>query len=221
MERRNKNMCKFTLQFRGEFGEKILIVDDHHLVGEGTRAMLEEEGGFTVHCVSTAKEAMEIKTEFDVYIIDIHMPDLSGIELSKELLKENKDRKIILYTGLSNQIHLHLFTDIGISGAISKTATKSELITLIHTVLSDYTIVPLSLFRSATNEVKKSKGLTEREISILNFVSKGLSNKEIGEKIFLTDRSVEYHLTKMYKKLGVKTREEAVLEGVRLGLIEG
>lgn len=197
----------------------ILIVDDHQIVGEGTKELLEKEAGFAVQYTSSSKAVLEMGTVFDIYLIDIHMPELSGIELSQRLLKQNKELKIILYTGLSDQKNLELFTQLGISGVISKTATRSELITLIKTVLLGYTIVPLSIFKEAQTAVSKKYNLAEVDISILQYISKGLSNKEIGEKVFLSDRAVEYRLTKMYKLLSVKTRGEAVLEAVRLGLI--
>lgn len=202
--------------------KKILVVDDHHLVGEGTRAMLEGEKDFCIHVASNAMEVLEVEKDYDIYIIDIQMPEISGIELSVKLLQVNKERKIILYTGLTNQEHLSLFTEIGISGVISKTATKSELIFLINAVLSGYTIVPLSIFKNQNvqRDSIHTIRLTKKELEILKHVSKGLSNKEIAKKMFLTDRSIEYHLSKIYKKLGVKTRGEAMMEGVRLKLID-
>lgn len=201
--------------------KKILIVDDHQLVGQGTKEMLEGEENLSVYYASSALKALEMDMIFDLYIIDIHMPDLSGIELSQELLTRNKDLKIILYTGLSEQKNLNLFTHVGISGVISKTATKSELINLVNAVLSGYTILPLSMFKKTQkSKITETHGLTEVDISILKYVSEGLSNKEIGEEVFLTARAVEYHLTKIYKKMDVKTRGEAAMEAVRLGLID-
>lgn len=198
----------------------VLIVDDHQLVGEGTKGMLESEKGFQVQYVANAYEALQLDTQFDIYIIDIHMPEMSGIELSKELLKKNIEAKIILYTGFSEQYNLSLFMQIGISGMINKTATKTELVTLIHTVLSGFTIVPLSIFKQDKESIHtQTYILSKRELTILNYISKGLSNKEIAKEIFISDRSVEYHLTKMYNKLNVKTRGEAVAEGMRLKLI--
>ncbi|MFD2133873.1 response regulator [Pseudogracilibacillus auburnensis] len=200
----------------------ILIVDDHHLVGEGTKEMLEGEEKFCVHYVASALEVLDMDTIYDLYIVDIHMPDLSGIELAKKLLKRNNDLKIILYTGLHNQKSLSLFTQVGISGVISKTATKSELITLINTVLSGYTFVPLSIFKHKKQKRTNTYtlGLTEKDLTILKYVSDGLSNKEIAKKLFLADRSVEYHLSKIYKNLNVKKREEAVVEAFRLNLLD-
>lgn len=194
-------------------------MDDHHLVGEGTKEMLEGEEKFRVHYVASALEVLDIDTLYDLYIVDIHMPDLSGIELARKLLKRNKDLKIILYTGLHNQKSLSLFTQVGISGVISKTATKLELITLINAVLSGYTIVPLSIFKNKNPKRTNTVGLTKRDLTILKHVSEGLSNKEIAEKLFIADRSVEYHLSKIYKILNVKKREEAVIKAFRLNLI--
>ncbi|WP_121639841.1 response regulator [Virgibacillus sp. Bac330] len=196
----------------------ILLVDDHYLVGEGTKSILEEEK-FSVHYLSTASKVLELDTKFDLYIIDIHMPDMSGIELAEKLLEKDKERKIILYTGFANQESLHLFTDIGISGVISKTTTTSELVSLIHAVLIGNTIVPLSIFQKQKVNTNK-KGFTERELKILKYISEGLRNKEIAEKLFLADRSIEYRLTKIYRKLDVSTRSEAVKKATDLKLLD-
>ncbi|MBS3678767.1 response regulator transcription factor [Ornithinibacillus massiliensis] len=191
---------------------RILIVDDHYIVGEGTKTILTKGGDISAHYVSSGAEALALSEEFDIYIIDIHMPVMTGIDLSRELLSINARRKIILYTGFTEQENLYIFTEIGVSGIISKTATKSELIDLIQAVVSGYTIVPLSLFKNKNklNSESKQHGLTERELIILKEISKGLSNREIADKLFLSDRTVEYRLTKIYRKLGVKSRIEAL-----------
>lgn len=187
-------------------------MDDHYLVGEGTKGMLEENSNFSVDYVSTGKDALNYDDIVDLYIIDIHMPDISGIELSEKLLLKNPQNKIILYTGFSNQESLDLFTQIGISGVISKTATRSELFNLIDTVLSGYTIVPLSIFtKPLTNKNNRTLELfSEKDLTILKYLCDGLSNKDIADKLFLTNRTVEYRLTQIYKKLEVKSRTEAV-----------
>ncbi|GIO23018.1 response regulator transcription factor [Oceanobacillus sp. J11TS1] len=201
---------------------KILIVDDHYLVGEGTKTMLESEGDISAKYVSTGKEALILNETFDIYIIDINMPDMTGIELSKDLLKKNKEQKIILYTGFAEQENLELFTEIGVSGIISKTATKSELIELIHKVLAGQTIIPLSIFREKNkkNDEKQNYGLAERDLIIIKAISEGLSNKDIAEKLFLSDRTIEYRLSKIYKSLGVKTRGEAIAAAMQLKILD-
>lgn len=200
---------------------KILIVDDHYLVGEGTKTMLESEGEISAKYVSTGKEALSLNEVFDIYIVDIKMPDMTGIELSKELLKKNEKQKIILYTGFADQECLELFTEIGVSGIISKTATKSELIQLIHKVLTDQTIIPLSIFKEKNKNInEESHELSERDLVILKAISEGLTNKEIAEKLFLSDRTIEHRLSKIYKALGVKTRGEAITRAIQLKLLE-
>ena len=203
---------------------EILIIDDHYLVGEGTKTMLESSGEFSVHYVSTAKDALSLNKSFDLYIIDIHMPGMTGIELSKELLRNERTRKIILYTGYADQESLDLFTEVGISGIASKTASSLELIQLIHVILAEHTIVPLSLFENKNskyvNGSVEKHGLTERELTILKAISEGLSNKEIANELFLSDRAVEYQLTKIYKKMKVKNRGEAISVAIQRNLLE-
>lgn len=199
---------------------RILVVDDHQLVGEGTKTMLENEEDFTVQYISRANEVLNIEDDFDIYLIDIHMPGISGIDLSKELLNKNKNSKIILYTGLTDFDDISLFTQIGISGVISKTSTNNELVSLIRSVLSGYTIVPLSLFNNGPRKNRlMGTRITENELNILKHLADGLTNKEIADKTFVSHRSIEYQLTKIYRKLNVNSREEAIAEGIRRQII--
>lgn len=200
---------------------KVLIVDDHYLVGEGTKKILESDGEFTVKYVSSGKEALLLSESFDVYIVDIHMPDMNGMELSERLLKIDPERKIILYTGYDNQDNLSLFSRIGVSGIISKTATKEELTNLIEHILDGKTIVPLSIFKGQNKIIDEANKmeLTERDLLILRAISEGQSNKEIANELFIADRTVEYRLTQIYKRLGVATRTEAVKVAVQSNLI--
>lgn len=198
----------------------ILIVDDHYVVGEGTKNMLEKHENFSAHYVSSGEEALALEESFDIYIIDIQMSHMSGIELSKKLLEIDPDSKIILYTGFEDQASLYLFTEIGISGIISKTSTMEELLNLVENVLSGNTIVPLSIFKNEAINKVGIHGLKERDLVILKYVAKGINNKDIAKELFISDRTVEYRLTQIYKLLGVQSRSEAVNVAVQKQLIK-
>lgn len=210
----------------------ILLVDDHMAVAEGTRALLEQDERFQVSIcseVSALYKTIENKN-FDIFLFDLCMPEINGIELSKQLLQRYPDSRIIIYTGFDIKLHFNLIVETGISGFISKTASREQIVRTLECVLRDEAIIPLDLFW----ELRRTQGtaciieddkilseitLNEREEQILIAVSKGLTNKEISEDIMLSQRSIEYSLTNIFEKLKVKSRTEALMKARMLNLI--
>ncbi|WP_100332405.1 response regulator [Bacillus xiapuensis] len=212
---------------------RVLIVDDHQLVGEGTKNMIEQEKEFDVTYLMSIDDVINMSREkpFDVYLLDMNMPDCSGLELAPKIFKFHKDAKIILYTGFDYTSQFNLLIDSGVSGIISKSASKQELLMAIQAVLHGYTLIPISLLSQlrlsdvtiqTTNSNKKKPAnisVTQKEVEILEGISKGRGNKEIAEELFMSVRAVEYNLTKIYKKFKVNSRSEALAEAVRMGII--
>lgn len=128
---------------------RILIVDDHQLVGEGTKNMLEQEPDFEVTYHLEIEKALEEsrKNPFDVYLFDMHMPHYSGLELAKDILEFQEDAKIILYTGFEYTSKFNLLVDLGISGIISKSASRNELVMAVRAALNGFALIPVSLLK--------------------------------------------------------------------------
>lgn len=127
----------------------ILVVDDHRLVGEGTKNMLESEQDFQVELVTSGTEAeqmMEQRT-YDVFLLDWRMPDMSGIELSKRILEKQPNAKIVIYTGYDIVPFLNYFIESGITGFVSKTASSEQLVTAIRCALRDEAVIPVHVLR--------------------------------------------------------------------------
>nr|WP_235842931.1 response regulator transcription factor [Metabacillus fastidiosus] len=214
---------------------KILIVDDHQIVGEGTKNIIEQEIDFNVTYLIDAEEALLLSkaSPFDIYLLDMNMPNCSGLELSQLILTFQPEAKIILYTGFEYSSQFNLLIDSGISGIISKSASQQELIMSIKAVLNGYTLIPISLLRqlrlsemtvqtSNPNLFSKKQlniSISQKELEILEGISKGKSNKDIAEELFMSVRAVEYNLTKLFKKLKVNSRSEALAEAVRKGIV--
>lgn len=214
---------------------RILIVDDHQLVGEGTKNMLEQEPDFEVTYHLEIEKALEEsrKNPFDVYLFDMHMPHYSGLELAKDILEFQEDAKIILYTGFEYTSKFNLLVDLGISGIISKSASRDELVMAVRAALNGFALIPVSLLKQLrlsdmtipvhhgppSSQPENIISFTQKEIEILESLAKGESNKSIAEQLFMSTRAVEYNLTKIYKKLKVQTRSEAVAEALRRGII--
>lgn len=207
----------------------ILVVDDHRLVGEGTKNMLESEQDFQVELVTSGTEAeqmMEQRT-YDVFLLDWRMPDMSGTELSKRILQKQPNAKIVIYTGYDVAPFFNYLIESGVTGFISKTATRDQLITAIRCALRDEAVIPVHLLRqlrlcevrAKIEENGKQAALSQLEQEILMEVANGLCNKDIAKKRHISQRSVERHLSHIFTKLHVSSRIEAVEKAKQLGLI--
>ncbi|WP_195575328.1 response regulator [Paenibacillus sp. 1001270B_150601_E10] len=209
---------------------RILLVDDHPSVGEGTKTMLEQDPQISVHVVLSGVEALEeVKNDhYDIILCDLNMPTISGLELTKRLIQEKPDRKVLIYTGYEISSHFNLLVESGVSGFVSKTVSREQLLNAIYCCMRDEAIIPLSLLKQLRrSEIKIKRGdktfeeasINEREQEILQEVAEGRSNKDIAAKLHMSQRTVEYNLTRIFEKLGVRSRSEAIVEATRLGLV--
>ncbi|MDR0268523.1 response regulator transcription factor [Paenibacillus sp.] len=211
---------------------RILLVDDHPSVCEGTKTMIEQDPDMQVTVSYHSPEALEMakSEEFDVMLFDLNIPVISGLELTKRLMNINPDFRILIYTGYEISSNFNLLVDAGVSGVISKTASRDQLLNAIRCALRGEAVIPVSLFRQLRrSEVRLSSfrsdktmddiSINEREQEILQEVAGGSSNKDIASRLLMSQRTVEYNLTRIFEKLGVRSRSEAIVEAKRLGLI--
>lgn len=208
---------------------KILIVDDHLSIIEGTKMLLEQEPDFHITIENSSLNALnEIKLHhYDVLIFDLYMPHLNGLELTKKALEYNPDLVILIYTGFDIKPHFNLLVEAGVSGFLSKTASREDLVTGIRCALRKQVVLPLSLVRelrrpgvitSGSNSQDKVV-LTEMEEKILAELAKGKSTREIATTLAMSQRSLEYSLTALYQKFGVRTRVDTIAIAKKMGLI--
>lgn len=209
---------------------RILLVDDHPSVGEGTKTMIEQDGDMKVTVAHSALEALDkIHSEpFDIILCDLNMPGISGLELTKRLILNDPERKVIIYSGYEIGTHFNLLIESGVSGFISKTASRDQLHNSIRCALRGEAVIPISLLKQlrrhevaiARSEVSiEDVSINEKEMTILHEVAAGVSNKELAVMLHVSQRNVEYQLTKIFEKLNVRSRSEAIREAKRLGLI--
>ncbi|MBS4189767.1 response regulator transcription factor [Bacillus sp. FJAT-49705] len=211
---------------------KVLIVDDHPTLGEGTRTIIDQEADMKATFITDIDKAFETLKEdkYDIYLIDLYMPKVNGIELSKMLLQVDPDATILIYTGYDIMSHYNLLIEAGVAGFISKTAAPEQLITAIRCALRDEVVIQLQLLKQlrrveagpSTNEGQQNLGditLSSKEQQILDGISKGLTNKAIAIEISMSQRTIEYNLTKIFSKLGVGSRTEALLKAKEFGLL--
>jgi len=211
---------------------QILLVDDHPSVGEGTKSMIEQEDDMKATVVTSSMEALEVlkNQTFDVLMFDLNMPVINGLELTRRVMATDSDTPIIIYTGYDITSHFNILVEVRVSGFISKTASREQLITAIRCALRGEAVIPVSLlhqlrrndarvYAAGNEESVKCISIDEKEQAILQEVASGKGNREIADILLMSQRTVEYNLTRIFGKLNVHSRSEAMIEAKRLGLI--
>lgn len=202
---------------------KILVVDDHTLVGEGTKLLLEQEVDFHVTFVTSSKQTLNILSthKFDVLILDLNMPELNGQELAKEVSKIDPKANIIIYTGYDIEPYFNLLISSGVSSFVNKTSSKEMLVAAIRSSLDGNAMIPKNLLKQLKISEKgnnffesanhfETYDLNKNEVETLRLVVAEKTNKEIAAELFISLRSVEYRLTNIFKKLNVNSRIQAI-----------
>jgi two-component system, NarL family, response regulator LiaR len=203
---------------------RVLLADDHKIVRQGTKLYLESMGVEIVGEAVNGYEAVDLscKLKPDVVIMDIHMPELTGIEATRRIRHDAEDVRVLVLTAYDNPSYIHALLEAGADGFVLKTAELSELFKALQEVaIGKRAFSPEILQRAAQHERENTliENLTERELDVLREAAQGLTNKQIGLKLFISDRTVQGHLQNIYQKLNVATRTEAVTLALKYGLI--
>lgn len=215
---------------------RLLLADDHAVVRTGTRELLERKPDFhIVGEASNGEEAVRLAQELqpDVVVMDVRMPKMSGVEATRRIKEECPDVKVLVLTAHDDDEYVFALLQAGANGYLMKTAEFDELVKAIRTVASGQSMLAPTIAgkvvaqftsgKSLPEALAKSpdqyEGLTERELGILKLVGQGLSNKQIGKELYISDRTVQAHLSNIFSKLGVSSRTEAVMYAVRKGWI--
>lgn len=204
---------------------RALLADDHKIVRQGTRLYLESMDVEVVGEATTGLEAVQMARLLlpDVVVMDIHMPELTGIEATRRIRHEQEDIRILVLTAYDEPAYIHALLEAGADGFVLKTAELSELYKALQEVAVGRSAFDEQSMKKAAQHSRSVaslvEGLTEREIHVLTQAARGLTNKEIGKALFISDRTVQGHLQNIYQKLSVTTRTEAVTTTLARGLI--
>ncbi|HHW36168.1 MAG TPA: response regulator transcription factor [Bacillales bacterium] len=209
----------------------ILLVDDHPSVREGTKAMIEADNQYQVTLAATGEEAIERieSSSYDLYIFDLFIDTINGIDLTKRVIAKDVEANVLIMTGFDIEPHFNILMEAGAGGFISKTASKDQLLTTIKCALRNEAILPKSFLRQLRRneykglindgDAKSSISLSEKEQVVLYEAALGKSNKEIAHKLSISQRMVEYHMTKIFTLLNVGSRGEAVAKAREMKLL--
>jgi NarL family two-component system response regulator LiaR len=207
---------------------QILITDDHAIVRKGLRTLIDSEPGMEV--IGEASDGIEavLKTRSsqpDVILMDLVMPRQDGIEAIIEIKKEFPDARILVLTSFAEEEKVFSAIKAGALGYLLKDSSPEQLIQSIHDVhrgeSSLHPTIALKLIREISQPAKlppTEDPLTEREVEVLKLVAQGLTNQEIAEKLFISERTVGNHIGTILNKLHLANRTQAALYALRKGL---
>jgi len=209
----------------------ILLAEDHQIVREGTRQLLEQS--VDMHVIGEAADglqAVELAAHLqpDVIVMDVRLPHLNGIEATRTITTRFPQIKVLILSAYDNDSYVFPLLEAGASGYLLKTASGAELaeaIRLVHagqTALSPRISAKLvgRLGRRQTYRAEGlSEGLTEREMDVLRAAARGRANKAIAAELGISVQTVQVHLRNIFGKLGVSSRSEAVARAIQYGWI--
>ncbi len=208
----------------------ILLAEDHVIVREGTRELLQHQPDMdVVGEASDGEEAVTLAKQLkpDVIVMDIAMPKLNGIEATKQIKKFRPATAVLILTAYDTDQYIMALLEAGAAGYLLKNVRGNQLIDAIRAVYAGESVLQPSTTRRVIEQLKaKASGeeeipsflpLSDREMEVLRLSAKGVSNKGIADTLFLSNRTVQSHLSNIFKKLAVASRTEAVLFGLKRG----
>ena len=201
---------------------RIFSVDDHPLLREGIAALVNSQPDMVVAGeASTGAEALQLFKQLhpDVTLLDLRLPDTSGIDILIAIRTEFPDARIIMLTTFEGDVEIHRALQAGARGYLLKNMPPSELLEVIRQVHAGKKRIPPAI-ASQLAEHMSDETLTEREIEVLREVAGGNKNKDIANKLFISEETVKVHVKHIMEKLGAADRTQAVTIGVRRGIIQ-
>ena len=205
----------------------VLICDDHRIVREGLRQFVAGVPG--VDKVETAASGEEVLARYphehpDLVLMDVRMPGLGGLEATRRLVAAFPEAKVIMLTAADDRDQVAAAVSSGARGYLLKDVSHEELCAAVAHALDGIDLVEPSLRRALVSREPQRTGppqatLTERELQVLTGMSQGKSNSAIGRELYLSEDTVKTHARRLFRKLGVNDRAQAVALGFRRGLV--
>jgi NarL family two-component system response regulator LiaR len=207
---------------------RILVADDHAVVREGLRALIETEPGMEL--IGEAADGVEAvrqarALEPDVILLDLVMPRKGGIEAIREIKQETPSVRILVLTSFAEDDKVFPAIKAGAQGYLLKDASPRELLGAIRDIHRGEPSMHPTVARKLMLELQRSselppteEPLTEREAEVLGLVARGLTNQEIADRLFVSERTVRTHVSNILSKLHLANRTQAALYALREGL---
>ncbi|WP_217595741.1 response regulator transcription factor [Cohnella sp. GbtcB17] len=206
---------------------KTIVVDDHPLMAQATLQLLGQmERIETAGVAKNGEEAIQLSAAVrpDLVLLDYQLPDLSGTQVAEQLKAAHPNLKIIIFTGVDVSDLLPFLLSGLIGGIISKGVTESTMKHIVACVLDDQIVLPQSMLPQLKNVTGKdavNQLLTDEEVLLMTLIIKGDTYEKIAEQMYISKRSVDNYLRRIYEKLGVQTRAQAIEKFVQSPQYQG
>lgn len=223
---------------------RIAIVDDHELFREGLKRIFDLEDEFTVVAEGrTGREAIRIAGEQkpEILIMDINMPDMNGIEATKQLSLLSPETRVLILSIHDDESYITHALEAGASGFLLKEVASTELISAVRAVARDGAYLHPKVTTNVLKEYRRLlqfKGeqagrgvesrtddpvyqlLSRREVEVLHLLADGRSNRDISDMLFISEKTVKNHVSSVLRKMDVNDRTQAVVDAIRRGWVE-
>ena len=202
---------------------KVLLADDHKLILAGIRRALEEVDDLEV--VGEAESGSQVlplihQTNPDLVLLDLRLPDMSGLACLDSIRQRYPDVKVIILSAFNDPEHIQAAFQRGATAYIVKSVNPIDLPSALRQALDQTVYQGVRVIGDVSGQAGEGLGLTERELSMLKALARGLSNQAISKEFWVTEQTVKFHLSNIYRKLGVANRTEAARFAYERGLVE-
>jgi len=201
---------------------RVLSVDDHPLLRQGIGALVSAQPDMVM--VGQAATGEEGLREFrqhrpDVTLLDLRLPDISGVEVLRTIRAETPEARVVILTTFEGDVEIQRALEAGARGYLLKTMPPGELVEAIRQVHAGKKRIPPAVAAQLAEHVS-DEALTPREVEVLRHIAQGNRNKDIAERLFISEETVKVHVKHVMDKLGASDRTEAVAIGIRRGIIQ-
>ena len=202
---------------------RVLIADDHRLMVEGTKQALERAGGFEV--VGEAVNGVQVlplvrRLKPELVLLDLRMPQMDGLTCLAKIRKEFPDLKVAILSVSQDPELIQTALKRGASAYIVKSIDPEDLAAALRQAIDGNVFTTAGVTEDPGERAARDAGLTDRELVIVRAVARGLSNEAIAKELWVAEQTVKFHLTNIYRKLGVSNRTEAARYAFEQGLVD-
>ena len=193
----------------------VLIVDDHPAIAVGTKAIIEQlEHVQVVDIAHNGASCLVMLREYkpDILILDFQLPDMDAIDVLRQLPETGSSPAVLIFTGIDYLPYYNTFLKLGVSGIMDKNATDDHLRLMLCCIMQGHTMLPIEMYRRlrVDSALAQASELNDEERFIMTLVVKGATNEQIAQEIHMSRRSVDNYFKRIYGKLGVGTRAQAI-----------